>query len=133
MGKYNNENNIHLYKLNINNFIIVQVHNAACTILGCMPWRTTSCIPTKLHLVPISPYLSIMSDCFICHTSVIVGTMYAFCIDEYVLSLKHCIDACLKNVRILDMLHPANITAPAIIKLPNGIVPENGWLLHLNG
>jgi hypothetical protein len=42
---------------------------------------------------------SIMSDCFICHTSVIVGTMYAFCIDEYVLSLKHCIDACLKNVR----------------------------------
>jgi hypothetical protein len=36
-------------------------------------------------------------------------------------------------VRILDMLHPANINAPAIIKLPNGIVPENGWLLHLNG
>jgi hypothetical protein len=29
--------------------------------------------------------------------------MYAFCIDEYVLSLKHCIDACLKNVRILDI------------------------------
>jgi hypothetical protein len=27
----------------------------------------------------------------------------------------------------------ANINAPAIIKLPNGIVPENGWLLHLNG
>jgi hypothetical protein len=50
-----------------------------------------------------------------------------------VLSLKHCIDACLKNVRLLDMLHPANITEPAIIKLPNGMVPENGWLFHLNG
>jgi hypothetical protein len=48
-------------------------------------------------------------------------------------SLKHCIDACLKNMIILDMLHPANITAPEFIKLPNGIVPENGWLLHLNG
>jgi hypothetical protein len=43
--------------IDINNFIIVQVHNAVWAILGCMPWRTTSCIPTKLYLVPISPYL----------------------------------------------------------------------------
>jgi hypothetical protein len=41
-------------------------------------------------------------------------------------SPEQMLDACLKNVRILDMLHPANINAPAIIKLPNGIVPENG-------
>ena len=101
--------------------------------LAVCPGEQHLASPPSFTLFPFLLISSIMSDCFICHTSVIIGTMFAFCIDEYVLSLKHCIDACLKNVRILDMLHPANITAPAIIKLPNGMVPENGWLFHLNG
>jgi hypothetical protein len=36
----------------------------------------------------------------ISHTSVIVGIMYAFCIDEYVFSLKHCIDASSKSLHL---------------------------------
>ena len=79
-----------------NNCIIVQVHNAVCP-----GEQHLLASPPSFTLFPFLLISSIMSDFFICHTSVIVGTMYAFCIDEYVLTktLYRCMSEKYDNFR----------------------------------
>jgi hypothetical protein len=72
---------------------LIELFQKECSVCGEKEKMTKQHIIGTAISVVFILISSIMSDCFICHTSVIVGTMYAFCIDEYVLSLKHCIES----------------------------------------